>query len=524
MTDSTTSGLRHIAGPIYEWSSPRDHTDGSLSRSRAVHALGPNGRTVEAWAFTDGDAWRSRLALSLPGVWRWYSDSGSSGELAVPSPGPSDRWPKGALRVSEDRRTLTEADGTPFLYLGDTDWSVVWKGRPGEWATFLDRRAAQGFNVLQVSLIPWRWDYTDVEGNRPFDDMDPTRPHDPYFRRYDQFLTMAAERGLYVCLMLIWGGPRELLPASHFSREQAVAFTRYAVARFSSFPMIWSLSGDAEYDHELPKWDAVGAAVEETDPYDHPTTNHLPPTLNWHALHHTAPWHDFHMLQTGHTRAARGDMADLPAFYYRRQPVKPIINGEPWYEAHPAMDIRGEYGPVCQPRDVRYAFWVSVLSGATMGHTYGSQGIWNWKRPGDSEVPIAGPQIGPTWDLALDHPGADQCGIGAAFLRGIQWWDLEPSPECVQLDPAPGEFWQRPACTRIRSSVWIIYLPRATGQVIVKGIEPLVWRARWLDPRGGGTHDIGVIDVPASRKWRAPQAPSEDDWVLVLTRYGSIAT
>lgn len=517
MTDDTTPPPRHVAGPVYEWTARRDPSDEALTREAAVHALGPDGRTLEAWAFADGGAWRARLALHRPGAWRWHDHTGASGEVAVPSPSPGGRWPRGALQLGAGRRSLVRADGAPFFYLGDTDWSIVWKGRPDEWAAFLDRRAAQGFSVLQVTLLPWRWEYVDGEGNRPFHDGDPSRPNEAYVRRYDQFLAMAAERGLWVCLMLIWGGPRELLPAIHFSRDQAVAFARYAVARFAAYPMIWSLSGDAEYDRELPKWDAVGAAIEEVDPYGHPTTNHLPPTLNWHALHHDAPWHDFHMLQTGHRRAARLDVPDLPAFYYTRQPVKPVVNGEPWYEAHPAMDVRGDYGPVCQAEDVRHAFWVSVLSGATMGHTYGSQGIWNWKRTGDSEEHVAGPQVGPTWDVALDHPGAGQCGIGAGFLRGLPWWRLEPAPERIQLDPPPREYWQRPACAVAPGSAWVVYLPRATGRAVLKGIEPLTWRARWLDPRTGATRDAGPVDVSAARTWHAPEASSADDWVLALT-------
>ncbi len=429
--------------------------------------------------------------------------------------------PRAPLRLSDDRRYLVDASGAPFFWLADTAWAIVWKGTPDQWITYLDRRAAQGFSVLQVNLLPWRWEYVDVAGNRPFHDGDPDRPNEAYFRRYDQFLALAAERGLYTCLMLIWGGPRPLLPAVHFSTEQAVAFARYAVARFAAFPMIWSLSGDAEYVHELAKWEAVGAAVEAADPSGHPTTNHLAPSMNWHALHHDAPWHDFHMLQTGHRRAAIPDLADLPAAYYKREPVKAVVNGEPWYEAHPAMDDdRGgrAYGAVCSPAEVRYAFWVSLLSGATMGHTYGSQGIWNWKRPGDSEEHVAGPQIGPLWSTALEHPGAEQCGSGARFLRSLPWWRLQPAPERVQLDPAPPDLSQRPFGAIAPHLAWIVYLPRANGRVILKGIEPASWQARWFDPRTAALQEAGPVQVGPDHTWRAPRAPSEEDWVLVLTR------
>jgi hypothetical protein len=59
-----------------------------------------------------------------------------------------------------------------------------------------------------------------VEENRPVHDGDPDRPNAAYFRRYDAWLGLAAERGLHVCLMLIWGGPRPTLPAVNFSPKR----------------------------------------------------------------------------------------------------------------------------------------------------------------------------------------------------------------------------------------------------------------------------------------------------------------
>jgi hypothetical protein len=434
------------------------------------------------------------------------------------------------LRLSDDRRYLTQG-GKPFFFFADTAWSIVFKGSPEQWATYLDRRAAQGFSVIQVTLLPWRWEWTDADGNRAFHDGDPDRPNEAYFARYDRFLEMAAERGLYTCLMVIWGGPRPLLPAVHFTTEQAVAFARWAVERFTKYPMLWSASGDAPYVEEIEKWEAVGAAIEAADPNDHPTTNHLPPIMNWRFLHHASRWHDFHMIQTGHRRNSVADITALPLAYYRREPVKAFVNGEPWYENHPSREVREIYGPTFTAEESRYAFWVSVLSGATMGHTYGAQGIWNWKRPGDDETEIAGPQIGPPWFEGLEYRGAEHCGIGARALRELPWWQLVPSPERVALDatppgvlpdpasglPAPSTL-RAPACAHVPARLYVAYLPSGAGlgQLVLKGIEEAPWRARWLDPRTGASHLIGAVTLDQTHVWRAPTAPSAEDWVLIL--------
>jgi hypothetical protein len=408
-----------------------------------------------------------------------------------------------------------EADGLPAYFLADTAWFVIWKGTPEQWASYLDRRAAQGFSVIQVQVLPFQWELPDVEGNFPFADMaNPVRPNEAYFRRVDDFVAMAAERGLRVFLAIMWGAVRPTHIATRFTKEQAVEYTRYAVARFGAYPVLWSLGGDDDYTQALDKFEAMGNALEAADPYHHPTTNHLPPRLNWQFVHHDSLWHDFHMLQTGHRRSALADIGALPLAYWKTG--KAVVNGEPWYEAHPARDTR-EYGPIFTPEEARYAFWVSTLSGATMGHTYGSQGIWNWKRESDPDAELGGPGVGPVWSEALYHQGSDQCGLGARAMRSLPWWLLEPAPERIELDPPPSGN-RRPVCAVVPGSLFVAYLPDGVGTLILKGIEPGEWRARWLDPRSGEGRDAGAVEVASDWKWRAPSPPSGEDWALIVAR------
>jgi Protein of unknown function (DUF4038)/Putative collagen-binding domain of a collagenase len=422
------------------------------------------------------------------------------------------------LRLSNDRRYLVDAAAEPFFFLADTAWSVVWKGQPDQWVRYLDRRREQGFSVVQVNLLPWRADFVDVDGNAPFVGGDITRPNEAYFARYDQFIGMATERGIFTCLMLVWGGPRPELPASWFTAEQAAAFARWAVERYTRYPMLWSISGDGPYDQDAERWEAVGAAVEDADPNDHPTTNHLVTSRGWRFLHHESSWHDFHMIQTGHRLDARPNIRDQAFAYYRARPTKAYVNGEPWYEAHPDMSDRPRYGPLFGEEHQRYAFWVSVLSGATMGHTYGGQGIWNWKRPGDDEAHVAGPQIGPTWDVALGHPGAAQVAASARVLRSLPWYRLRPTPErarSVDRDVPPV---RQPACAQIQDELWLVYCPVGSGGVELLGLDDRGWTATWIDPRTGDEQAIGALSVPDIGEWVAPAAPSAEDWVLKLSR------
>ncbi len=94
---------------------------------------GPDGRTITREAFWDGGStWRLRFAPTADGRWTWRTEcsadsglDGRSGTLdCVPYTGDVATYRHGFLRVSDDRRHLAYADGTPFFYLGDTHWQM----------------------------------------------------------------------------------------------------------------------------------------------------------------------------------------------------------------------------------------------------------------------------------------------------------------------------------------------------------------------------------------------------------------
>jgi len=66
---------------------------------------------------------------------------------AMPPSARAQEMPR--LRVSDSARALVAEDGTPFLWLGDTAWSLP-RLSPEDVETYMARRALQGFTVLQV--------------------------------------------------------------------------------------------------------------------------------------------------------------------------------------------------------------------------------------------------------------------------------------------------------------------------------------------------------------------------------------
>ena len=57
------------------------------------------------------------------------------------------------LKVSEDRRFLTKADGTPFFCWGDTAWELFHRLNREDAEHYLKVRAQQGFNVVQAVAL-----------------------------------------------------------------------------------------------------------------------------------------------------------------------------------------------------------------------------------------------------------------------------------------------------------------------------------------------------------------------------------
>ena len=85
------------------------------------------------------------------------------------------------------------------------------------------------------------------------------------------------------------------------------------------------------------------------------------------------------------------------------------------------------------------------------------------------------------------------------------------------MEPPAADPSMRPFCAAAPDS-WVVYVPEASGRVAVKGLPLEGWQARWVDPRTGETQDIGSVEPDRNRVWRAPLAPSAEDWVLILSR------
>ena len=213
------------------------------------------------------------------------------------------------LKVSDDRRFLLHDDGTPFFYLGDTDWELFHRLTRDEMNDFLETRARQGFTVIQAVALA-EFDGLRVpnpQGHLPLVDLDPKRPSEFYFQDVDHAIDKANSLGMYVGLLPTWGdkynkawgeGPEVFTP------ENARSYGEFLGKRYRDKGIVWILGGDREL--KTPDHFAIvrgmAAGLRAGDGGAHLMTFHPAGGRHSSEYFQNDEWLQLNMIQSGHAR------------------------------------------------------------------------------------------------------------------------------------------------------------------------------------------------------------------------------
>jgi hypothetical protein len=477
----------------------------------------PDGKQLRVPAFwAGGNNWKFRYASEQTGIHNWRTECkdtanaglhGVTGKFEVIS-GTSDNplYKHGAICVSADKRHFEHADGTPFLWLGDTWWKCLCKRMTWEGFQELTAdRKAKGFNAVQIVCGPYpdenmmesRW---ENEGGKPYEKIDFSVMNPKYFEFADRRIKHLVDAGIVPVIVGGWGRPQGggKSTLAQVGLEGFKRHWRNLIARYGAYPAVWVVGGEAT-DGYGP-WSELAKYLKETDPYHHPLTYHAPAHPR-QAIKDNAVF-DFDMVGIGHEGyQTAAQSLDLMKSCQSQQPAKPALCGEACYEGHMQTNFQDLQ---------RHLFWSFMLSGAA-GHTYGAAGIWQASVEGD-------PGIDPvydwtTWKEGMAYPGSTQLGIGKKLLEQYPWSRFEVHPEWAEEDCF---------ASGIPGKVRFIYQPKRGiyqwNGTIVKGLEPDVhYSAFYFDPATGRRFDQGIINAP-SGEFQSKGLPSPQDWVLVLER------
>lgn len=434
----------------------------------------------------------------------------------------------GKLHVSDNHRFLVKEDGAPFFWLGDTGWLLFSKLNREEAVKYLEDRRKKGFNVIQVmvlhglSAVNAYGDSALVNGNvatpRTTEGALPSDAQQyDYWDHMDYIIDVAAEKGLYMALVPVWGTN---VKAGLVSETQARTYAIWLANRYKDKPnIVWLNGGDIKGSDSMNIWKAIGNTINMVDT-QHLITFHPFGRTTSSTWFHQEPWLDFNMFQSGH-RSYEQDTASAEHRFgpsnwkfvqidYNLRPVKPTLDGEPSYEQIP-YGLHDTTQPRWKDYDVRrYAYW-SVFAGGA-GFTYGHNSVMQMHKPTDKGSAYGSHYY---WYDALNHPGARQM----VYLRNLMLSKpyLERVPDQSLIAGKQGDRYNYMAATRGKNYAFIYTYNGKTLPVNMGKIEGQKVKASWYSPRDGSKKSLGMFSNKGKITFDPPGVPKEgNDWVLVL--------
>lgn len=216
------------------------------------------GTSLTVPGFWDGgETFVVRFAPTEPGEWDYRTAApddpaldGKTGKvIAKPYSGDLELYRRGFV-TTNGAKYFVYADGTPFFYLGDTHWNLYheefdspgpYAGETGAESHFkyiVDKRVEQGFTVYQSEPIGAHANLAD--GKLDASDAAAFKIDDLYF----QYL---AEKGL-VHANAEFFYSSSMTQALAENERYLEAISRYWVARYSAYPVMWTLAQEADND------------------------------------------------------------------------------------------------------------------------------------------------------------------------------------------------------------------------------------------------------------------------------------
>jgi hypothetical protein len=224
---------------------------------------------------------------------------------------------------------------------------------------------------------------------------------------------------------------------------------------------------------------------------------------------HNDEWLDLNMYQSGHGEVNKQNYK-VTLSTYQKEPVKPVLDGEPCYEDHP-INWKAANGWF-DAFDSRRAGWWSMLSGAC-GHTYGNHNIWQMWQPGRKPISAARTP----WHESIDYPGAFQAGYMRDFFEQIDWQKMQPDNSIVKSGPnTNGREILASAATD--GTFIIAYTPHGMDfSLDLSKLKSEMVSVSWFNPRNNSYITLKDIDKGENVNFDPPADPARgNDWLLLV--------
>ena len=417
-------------------------------------------------------------------------------------------WENGKLKVSDEGRYLRHENGTPFFWLGETGWLMPERLNRDEVNYYLQKCKEAGYNMVQVQVLnsvpsyniygkssnPDGWNFKNIDKKGEYG----------YWDHMDYIIRTAASKGIYIGMVCIWGSP---VDAGLMNEKEAVAYGEFLVNRYKDDPnIIWIIGGDIRGDKKTEVWDALARSIRQQDK-DHLMTFHPRGRTTSAAWFNDREWLDFNMFQSGHAQRDYAIYRRLLLNDLQKQPIKPVLDGEPRYENIP-IDFKSENGRF-DDFDVRMTLYQSMFSGAC-GYTYGCNEVWQMYS--DKYSPMIDAQT--TWKESLDLAGACDMIHFRKLCEAIDFFRGRPLQHLIERPEQTDDDY---AVAYGGKDYVLFYMPY--GHSITVNLSGWTQRKNvrleWFNPRNGELIFYKNIETSEAFEVVSPTQGRGNDWVLI---------
>ncbi len=503
-----------------------------------------DGTTITLPGFwKEGDTWAVRFSPTKTGTWSYTvtckdaANTGLNGSgtiLATETTSQNELQKHGFVKTVDNLHYYTYDDGTPFFWLGDTNWQAFMNvstevcNYPGcecgnQFKHIVDNRVEKGFNVFQTYFVPGAG---NGEKSVWKDAGKYERPNEEIFNeKVDKMFEYLNEKGMVIALGL--GCHNSTMASQGWDADTYLRFARYIVARYACYSIVW-ISGQEITNTEnaaekgktvFEAYYEMSAKIEELDGYKHPNSAHMYPAPATNPLQVTldkSAWHDSWTIQGGHGGNAKAK--EMYSSYYlacQGGKFKPFIEAEVNYED---INCGGFTGYDAN----RWSAWKSIFCGSA-GFTYGVTGIWancfstsNFTGWFDGK---GGSYNYEPWYMGLDKPGSYEMMYMKEFMERLpDWTKLAPKFKNVGYGDFLREEKNAVMATDDSSTVVAyFYDMNSTETGTLKNLNnDFNYKAYWFNPLTGKYVKIGDVKADQS-SYKIPERPNSMDWVFLLT-------
>ncbi len=423
--------------------------------------LSGNGKTYTVPCFWDGkNVWRGRFYCPDEGVYTYTttctdtSNKGLHNQTSTVTvskySGTLELYKRGFIKA--ENKYFVYDDGTPFFYLGDTHWGLG-NEELDKVQKMVKTRSEQGFTVIQSEPIGATFnlvdgvDLSDIAGFHLFDAKFAAIANAGLVHANAEFFfpsemeTFIKKNGGYTKEPVGKTNDGTVMHGlSDNVKAELKRLSRYWVARYSAYPVMWTLAQEVDNDFYWEKREAshgkwsyvnnpyklIAEYINSYDAYKHPLTAHqenTEKTIVKNSAFNDVSAHNWFAAQW--SMSVRSDVEkEFIKEYY--DSAKPVV----LYESKYCYLWTKNFGARAQG-------YIAYLSGMC-GYGWGGQDTWNYtstydentsNKPDGLDKIWADEKKMATYDDALSYCSAAQMGYMRRFFESKvgQWNDLIPS-------------------------------------------------------------------------------------------------